>query len=378
MRNLFSEAASGEQGAHASSYTPHLDDEGVATSLLDHWATNAELALPTSDEIGGSTDLWDLETIRRAFSVDASRALDRACMNSFLSWIRTSLRNSTAKAGEGSEAAKEAASTLAHLDLLCDAADLTLPAYQYPLARTLTRQIHLHVGPTNSGKTHGALLALCKARTGVYAGPLRLLAHEVWERINEGTVSPGVAARACNLITGEEQRIVDPYCGLYSCTVEMANVERPVEVAVVDEIQMIGDSQRGYAWTGAVLGLPAKEVHLCGEASVIPLLERMADACGDVLHIHEYKRLTPLSIAEESLGSDLGKVRKGDCVVTFSRSNIFALKREIEQKTGLRCAVAYGGLPPETKSEQARLFNNPDSGFDVMVASDAIGMGLNL
>ncbi len=154
--------------------------------------------------------------------------------------------------------------------------DLRFPVHRYPRARTLTRSIHLHVGPTNSGKTHGALVALSKARTGVFAGPLRLLAHEVWDRFNSGTVSPGVAARACNLVTGEEQRTVDPLAGLISCTVEMVSTQRGVDVGVIDEIQMIGDPQRGYAWADAVMGLAAKELHLCGEASVIPLIENLA------------------------------------------------------------------------------------------------------
>jgi ATP-dependent RNA helicase SUPV3L1/SUV3 len=75
---------------------------------------------------------------------------------------------------------------------------------------------------------------------------------------------------------------------------------------------------------------------------------------------------------------DFSRVRKGDCIVTFSRSSIFAVKRQIEEKTGMRCAVVYGKLPPEIRSEQAALFNDPDSGYDVMIGSDAIGMGLNL
>jgi len=88
--------------------------------------------------------------------------------------------------------------------------------------------------------------------------------------------------------------------------------------------------------------------------------------------------LSPLEIAPRSLERDLTRIRKGDCIVTFSRTNIFNLKKEIEEKTGLRCAVVYGRLPPEIRAEQAALFNDPHSGFDVLVASDAIGMGLNL
>jgi hypothetical protein len=254
--------------------------------------------------------------------------------------------------------------------------DLRVPALAFANARSLTRQIHLHVGPTNSGKTHGALVTLSRARTGMYAGPLRLLAHEVWERMNQGTISPGIPPRACNLRTGEEVRTVDEYAGLVSCTVEMADVTRPYDVAVIDEIQMIADPQRGFAWTHAVLGLPAKELHLCGEASTVPLIQHLAKLCGDDLHVHNYERLTPLHVAPHSLYGDLGKVQRGDCIVAFKRSTIFRLKEQIEARTGLQCALAYGALPPETKSEQAKLFNAGK--LDVMVASDAIGMGLNL
>ena len=74
----------------------------------------------------------------------------------------------------------------------------------------------------------------------------------------------------------------------------------------------------------------------------------------------------------------MGKVRKGDCIVTFKRSSIFAIKKEVERKTGMRCAVVYGRLPPEIRSKQAALLNDPEIGYDVMVGSDAIGMGLNL
>ncbi|RCH79013.1 RNA helicase, partial [Rhizopus stolonifer] len=82
-------------------------------------------------------------------------------------------------------------------------------------------------------------------------------------------------------------------------------------------------------------------------------------------------------MSNTSLRADLSKIEKGDCVVAFSRKKIFGIKKNIEEATGLNCAVIYGGLPPETRSLQAKAFNDPDSGFDVLVASDAIGMGLN-
>jgi len=233
----------------------------------------------------------------------------------------------------------------------------------------------MHVGPTNSGKTYQALIALAKSRTGAYAGPLRLLAHEVFSRFNEGKIG-NEPKRTCNLITGEEQRILDPEAGLISCTVEMFPMTRKLDVGVIDEIQMIGDPQRGTAWTQAVIGSLCEELHLCGEESVVELVKTIAREMGDQVVVKRYERLSPLVVANYSLEGKLDKIRKGDCLVTFSRSNIFMFKRAIEAKTGLRVAVAYGGLPPEVREEQARAFNAGE--YDVLVASDAVGMGLNL
>ncbi len=366
--------------------------EAQMRSLLDQWRSDKQ-SRDTVGSTGGDWLLEQIEALRSLYQREGDRAVERIVVGRFLDWVQSrlgavaglpevtdgSFPEVQSEAAKHSEAAAETANAaLLRLQSVRQTLDLRHPAQQYILARSLVREIHLHVGPTNSGKTHGALLALSKARSGVFAGPLRLLAHEVWDRINSGTVSPGVPPRACNLVTGEEVRVVDPLAGLSSCTVEMCSPDTPIDVAVVDEIQMIADSQRGYAWTNAVLGLPARELHLCGEASVVPLIEKLAATCGDRLQVHHYKRLTPLALSEESLEGEWKNIRKGDCVVAFSRNKIFGIKRAIEQVTGMRCAVAYGGLPPETRSEQAKLFNDPDSGFDVMVASDAIGMGLNL
>jgi ATP-dependent RNA helicase SUPV3L1/SUV3 len=184
-------------------------------------------------------------------------------------------------------------------------------------------------------------------------------------------------ARPCSLLTGDELREVEG-ATLYSCTVEMLSLEKRYDVVVIDEIQMIADSQRGPSWTAAVLGTAADELHLCGEERAVPIVEALAKITGDELIVNRYQRLSPLEIAPRSLERDLTRIQKGDCVVTFSRTSIFNLKKEIEEKTGLRCAVVYGRLPPEIRAEQAALFNDPNSGFDVLVASDAIGMGLNL
>ncbi|WFD33190.1 RNA helicase [Malassezia cuniculi] len=348
--------------------------EECVAQLHRCWVADVGDALESPKEYGkaqvrASARFGVLQELVGGYEAHGKVALTQACMSAFLTWLEAQLQRAV-----GGDGAVRAA--LEQLVTLRSVMDLRAPELAYPMARTLTRQIHLHVGPTNSGKTHGALTALARARTGIYAGPLRLLAHEVWERLNEGTVSPGIPPRACNLKTGEEVRVVDPQAGLVSCTVEMVDPTTAYDVAVIDEIQMIGDLQRGGAWTQAVLGVTAKEIHICGEASVVGLMRELGRLCGDEVHVHEYKRLTALEVGAESLGGDVGRVRRGDCVVAFSRTGIFRLKQEIEARTGLRCAVAYGALPPETKSEQARKFNSGE--LDVMVASDAIGMGLNL
>ncbi|KAK1989304.1 P-loop containing nucleoside triphosphate hydrolase protein [Colletotrichum cereale] len=250
-------------------------------------------------------------------------------------------------------------------------ADLRFPHEWFPATRAMQRTIHLHVGPTNSGKTYRALQALENARSGIYGGPLRLLAHEIYSRFQ-------AKGKACAMITGEEQRIPDADNYFISCTVEMTPLNRLVDVAVLDEIQMIGDRERGWAWTQAFLGVMAKEVHLCGEERVVDLIKSICSSIGDKCIVHRYQRLSPLQTMKQSLGNDLTKLEKGDAIVAFTRVNLHGLKNAIEEETGRRCAIVYGSLPPETRAQQAALFNDPDNDYDFLVASDAIGMGLNL
>ncbi|KAG0191615.1 hypothetical protein DFQ28_011454 [Apophysomyces sp. BC1034] len=261
--------------------------------------------------------------------------------------------------------------TIGKFQSLRKLSDLRFPSEWFPEARQMQRKIIMHVGPTNSGKTYHALKRLSGAESGIYCGPLRLLAHEIYERMNASGVG-------CNLLTGEEKREVSPYAPLTSSTIEMANLGRPMEVAVIDEIQMIADPNRGWAWTQALLGLKAKEIHLCGEASVVPVIKKICESLSEEVIVNEYDRLTPVNVVQKSLDRDWSNIRKGDCVIAFSRTDIFNIKKEIEKETKFKCAVAYGGLPPETRALQAKVFNDPESGVDVLVASDAVGMGLNL
>ncbi|ROW05261.1 hypothetical protein VSDG_00170 [Cytospora chrysosperma] len=251
-------------------------------------------------------------------------------------------------------------------------ADFRFPHEWFPATRTMQRTIHLHVGPTNSGKTYNALKALEESKTGIYAGPLRLLAHEVYTRFK-------AKGKRCALVTGEEQRIPEGDENYFaSCTVEMTPLNERVDVAVIDEIQMIGDEQRGWAWTQALLGIQAKELHLCGEERTVPLIQAICAKLGDEVIVHRYKRLSGLQPMQESLGGNFKNLRKGDAVVSFSRVNLHEIKAGIEQVTGKKCAIVYGSLPPESRAQQAALFNDPNNDYDYLAASDAIGMGLNL
>ncbi|EFJ16330.1 hypothetical protein SELMODRAFT_114130 [Selaginella moellendorffii] len=250
----------------------------------------------------------------------------------------------------------------------------SVPHTWYPYARTMRRRIILYVGPTNSGKTFTALQSLQRASSGIYCGPLRLLAWEVAEKLNSHNVP-------CSLLTGQERNEIEG-AQHKAMTVEMADITREYECAVIDEIQartrMIGCSKRGYAFTRALFGLAAKEIHLCGDPCVVTLIQNLLERTQDTLEVRCYTRLSPLVPLKEPL-RDIRRIRGGDCIVSFSRDEIHTYKRDIEKlHPAINCSVVYGSLPPETRTKQAERFNKADEDFSILVASDAIGMGLNL
>ncbi|KAL9113087.1 MAG: hypothetical protein Q9227_002699 [Pyrenula ochraceoflavens] len=318
---------------------------------LRHWSGfEKHIVAPTAHQI---TEPPALSALQQVLNRDGQNGVSRALEFMYIDWLSQK------------DITKEDSVARAKI------ADLRYPTEWFPAARAIQREIHLHIGPTNSGKTYSALKRLESAKTGFYAGPLRLLAHEVYSRFN----AKGIR---CGLITGDDIQGAEESPPHTSHTVEMSPMGRSVDVAVVDEIQMIGDPERGWAWTNTVLGARAQELHLCGEARVLPLIRALAASMGDTLHVHSYERLNPLKAMDTSLKNNLGNLEKGDCVVAFTVIGLHAMKNEIERRTGRRCAIVYGSLPPEIRAQQAELFNNPDNDFDFLVASDAIGMGLNL
>ncbi|KAK9086927.1 hypothetical protein Syun_029321 [Stephania yunnanensis] len=143
------------------------------------------------------------------------------------------------------------------------------------------------------------------------------------------------------------------------------------------KINMVGCNTRGSSFTRALLGLPADELHLCGDAAAVPLVQKMLAATGDSVKVQYYERLSPLVPSKVPLGA-FSNIKTGDCVVTFSRREIYKLKKEIEGGGKHLCSVVYGSLPSGTRTRQATMFNDEHNFCDILVASDAIGMGLNL
>src|SRR3954470_15238772 len=175
----------------------------------------------------------------------------------------------------------------------------------FPVARGMGRRLVLVVGPTNSGKTHRALEALRDAASGLYLAPLRLLALELSDRLNrDGTPK--------TLLTGEEE-VRMPGARHLASTIEMLDPERPVDVAVIDEIQMLADPDRGWAWTAALMGAPAETVYLLGAPEARPLVERAAVHLGEPLDIIELERKAPLALIERRLEWD--DVEPGDALI---------------------------------------------------------------
>ena len=236
----------------------------------------------------------------------------------------------------------------------------------FPLARAMKRHFIIHIGPTNSGKTYEAIERLKEAESGVYLAPLRLLAYEQYDTLNR-------AGADCTLVTGEERRVVEGAM-LRSSTIEMLDFKQRYEVAVIDEAQMMTDDERGGAWTAAILGVRAKEVHVCAAPSAEQLIRRLVEECGDTCETVYHERKTPLRF-ENTVFQFPYDVRPGDALIVFSRRDVHAVAAEL-QKTGKTCSIIYGALPYDVRYEEARRFRERET--EIVVATDAIGMGLNM
>jgi ATP-dependent RNA helicase SUPV3L1/SUV3 len=221
----------------------------------------------------------------------------------------------------------------------------------------------LHIGETNTGKTYHALEAMKAAASGLYLAPLRLLALEVYDKLN----SDGIP---CSLKTGEEEKVVADSQHI-SCTVEMFHEKDYYEVIVIDEAQMITDKDRGFSWYKAITKANAAEVHIIGSKNAKTMMLKLLGEAD--IEINEYSREIPLEV--ESKIFNMNDVKKGDALICFSRKRVLENAARL-QRAGHTVSMIYGSMPPETRQKQVQRFIKGET--KMIVSTDAIGMGLNL
>jgi ATP-dependent RNA helicase SUPV3L1/SUV3 len=219
------------------------------------------------------------------------------------------------------------------------------------------------LGPTNTGKTHHAVERLLQHRTGMIGFPLRLLARENYDRL--------VALRgreAVALVTGEE-RVVPRAASYFVCTVEAMPLDRRVDFVAVDEVQLAADRERGHVFTDRILrarGL--EETMLLGAETIRPLLRALVPETQAIGR----PRLSTLSYAEPR---KITRLPRRTAIVAFSLAELYALAERVRREAG-GAALVFGALSPRTRNAQVALYQSGE--VDYLVATDAIGMGLNL
>ncbi len=219
------------------------------------------------------------------------------------------------------------------------------------------------LGPTNTGKTHYAIERMLAHRTGVIGLPLRLLAREVYDRI-VGLRGPSVVA----LVTGEE-RIVPDRAQYWVCTVEAMPQEIGADFVAVDEIQLCADPERGHVFTDRLLH--ARGLH----ETLLLGSDTMRGAIAAQVPGAQFMRRERFSELSYTGQKKLSRMPARSAIVGFSVENVYAIAEVIRRQKG-GCAVVMGALSPRTRNAQVDLYQNGD--VDYLVATDAIGMGLNL
>jgi ATP-dependent RNA helicase SUPV3L1/SUV3 len=219
------------------------------------------------------------------------------------------------------------------------------------------------LGPTNTGKTHLAVERMLGHASGMIGLPLRLLAREIYDRIAKAR-----GTRAVALITGEE-KIVPPHAAYFVCTVEAMPLNREVEFLAVDEIQLCADPSRGHVFTNRLLHARGKsETMFMGAGAMAPLIRRLLPEA----EIVSRERFSTLSYDGSK---KLTRLPRRSAVVAFSADAVYAIAELIRRQRG-GAAVVMGSLSPRTRNAQVALYQSGE--VDFLVATDAIGMGLNM
>ncbi|MCZ2803625.1 helicase-related protein [Modestobacter sp. VKM Ac-2983] len=237
-------------------------------------------------------------------------------------------------------------------------------APELPSRATRPEKVVFHLGPTNSGKTYESLQALAATGSGVYAAPLRQLAHEAYAKLS-AQLPPGTVG----LSTGEEE--IDPNAAIVCCTVEKAPDRG--ELLVLDESHWVTDPDRGHHWARLLLTGEYREMHLISAAEAYLVLKPLVTDAQQV-QVVNHKRLSRLDVLKAPVRTDA--VRPQTLVVAFSRKAVYAVAAELDQHRPGKVGVLYGALPPATRRQVIDRFTRGE--FDVLVTTDVIGHGINV
>lgn len=219
------------------------------------------------------------------------------------------------------------------------------------------------LGPTNTGKTHLAIDRMLASKSGMIGLPLRLLAREVYSRVVEKAGEDAVA-----LITGEE-KILPSDARYFVCTVEAMPRDISVDFLAVDEVQLAADLDRGHVFTDRILNhRGVSETLLLGSQTIRPLIEELLPGANIVTR----PRFSTLAYAGDK---KITRLPRRSAIVAFSSSEVYAIAELVRRHRG-GAAVVMGALSPRTRNAQVELYQSGD--VDFLIATDAIGMGLNL
>ncbi len=219
------------------------------------------------------------------------------------------------------------------------------------------------LGPTNTGKTHLAIETMLSFDSGMIGFPLRLLAREVYDKVIKKVGLEKVA-----LITGEE-KIIPANAKYFLCTVESMPIDKQLDFVGVDEIQMCADHERGHIFTDRLLNMRGNNLTmLMGSNTIRNIISKLND---DIEFINR-NRLSKLSYAGHK---KISRVNRKTAIIAFSAEEVYAIAELIRRQKG-GAAIVMGSLSPKTRNAQVELYQSGD--VDFLVATDAIGMGINM
>ena len=219
------------------------------------------------------------------------------------------------------------------------------------------------LGPTNTGKTHLAIDTMLSFDSGMIGFPLRLLAREVYDKVIKKISIDKVA-----LITGEE-KIIPTNAKYYLCTVESMPIEKHLEFVGIDEIQMCADHERGHIFTDRLLNLRGEKLTmLMGSSTIKNIISKL----NEDLEFINRDRLSKLTYAGHK---KISRINRKTAIIAFSAEEVYAIAELIRRQKG-GAAIVMGSLSPKTRNAQVELYQSGD--VDFLVATDAIGMGINM